>query len=201
MSPIRRSHGYLLPPALLVLAMACASGQGVQATRDDTADFSRYRSWSWLADAREKERPLLDVERELSALVQERILREFAGRGFHFRRENADLGVEVRLDVDREQHIIYRNLATQSLHSFHASPSYEIQGAEREVVTHERGRLAIRVLDLRAGREVWRGEYAGRFSDAFTEHVAEAVASTLESFPTAATASSPFEFGKVARRP
>jgi len=198
---IRQSHGVLLPLALLMLAVGCSTTAGVKTSRDRTANFSQYRSWSWLPVAKMDERPRSDVERELAALVLEQVGRQLSERGFSYRRENADLAVDARLAVARERHVTHHSTAIESLHSFHSSPSYEIQATESEIVNYERGRLTIRVMDLRRNREVWQGEYERRHRDSFAAHVKTAVASTLESFPAAASEEPPFDPRAVAAHP
>lgn len=198
---IRQSHGVLLLLALLMLAVGCSTTAGVRTSHDGATDFSQYRSWSWLPVARKDERPRSDVERELAALVLEHIRRELSERGFSYRRENADLAVDARLVVAREKHVTYHSTAIESLNSFHSSPSYEIQATEREIVIYERGRLTIRVMDLRRNREVWRGEYEKRHRDPFAAHVKAAVANTLESFPAVPRGKPSFDPRRVATHP
>jgi hypothetical protein len=185
---IRRSRAATPLPAFLVVAflaagIGCSTKFSVDVSRSAAADFSQYRSWSWILVVPEDQEPINEDERALSTLVIKHVSREFFERGFTYRRGDADLGVDARIMVSREQHVTNRTSAVESLHSFHSTPSYEIQATETEVVDYERGRLLIRVLDLRRNRVVWRGEYNGRFPDSFTSHVEAAVASTLESFP------------------
>ena len=174
-SSIRQSRGTLLPLAFLMLALGCSTNVGVQTRRDGAANFSQYRSWSWLSVEREDESPRSDIELELAALVLEHIHREFSERGFIYRSDNADLGVDARLAVTRERHVTHHNTAIESLHSFHSSPSYEVQATTREVVNYQRGRLTIRVMDLRRNREVWRGEYEKRHRDHLRPGLARSV--------------------------
>ena len=200
-SSIRQSRGALLPLAFLMLAVGCSTNVGVQTRRDGAANFSQYRSWSWLSVEREDESPRSDIELELAALVLEHIHREFSERGFIYRSDNADLGVDARLAVTRERHVTHHNTAIESLHSFHSSPSYEVQATTREVVNYQRGRLTIRVMDLRRNREVWRGEYEKRHRDHFAAHMKEAVRRTLESFPAVPSREPSFDPRKIATHP
>ena len=71
-----------------MLAVGCSTNVGVQTRRDGAANFSQYRSWSWLPVEREDESPRSDVEHELAALVLEHIHREFSERGFIYRSDN-----------------------------------------------------------------------------------------------------------------
>ena len=198
---IRQSHGVLLLLALLMLAVACSTDTGVRTRRDHTANFSQYRSWSWLPVEREDESPRSDVEHELAALVLKHIRRELSERGFIYRRDNADLGVGARLVVTREQHVTHHSNAIESLHSFHSTPSYEIQTTEREVVNYQRGRLTIRVMDLHRNREVWLGECDKRHRDLFAAHVKAAVEDTLERFPAVPSGEPSFDPRTVATHP
>jgi hypothetical protein len=197
----RQSCGVLLALALLLPAVGCATKATLRTQRDDSVDFSDYRSWSRLPVERKRDTPRVDVENELSALVLEQIHREFSKRGFDYRREGADLAVDIRLTVTREQHVARHSAAVESLHSFHSSPSYEIQSSEREIVDYERGHLLIRVIDVRLNREVWRGEYENRYQGLFAAHVKAAVASTLGSFPAVATTDPAFDPRKLATHP
>jgi hypothetical protein len=198
---IHRPHGVLLTLAVLMLAAGCATKASVQTSRDGTANFSGFRSWSWLPDAREDERPHSDDEHELASLVFEQIHQELSERGFSYRRKNADLAVDARLTVTREQHVTHRNTAIESLNSFHGSPSYEIHATEREIVIYQRGRLTIRVIDLRRKRVVWQGIYESRHRDPFAAYVKAAVASTLESLPAVPGGDPSFDSHTVATHP
>jgi len=195
---IRRSRGVLLAIVVLVLAAGCSTKAGVRVTRDAAADFSQYTTWSWLPLVREDEGPRSDMERKLGEAVQQQIRRELSKRGFGYRSRNADLGIGARLTIQREEHIAHHSSAIETLPTFDNSPAYEIQATRSEVTRCERGRLAIRAMDLRRNREVWRGEYQGPCREAFAPYVSEAVARTLESFPASEVPEPPLK--DVARR-
>lgn len=190
-------------PALAVLALAvgCATSVELQTLRDDETDFSRYRSWSWRPAAVEDERPRSETERELARRVHRGIRRDLAQKGFDYRSGNADLEIDARLAVTREQEVTHRTGAIESLSSLHDSASFEIQGTRREVVPYERGRLTIRVIDRRRNREVWRAEYEGRFRGEFTPHVERAIAHSLASLPEVPSEPPPFDPGAIAMEP
>jgi hypothetical protein len=197
---VRQSCGFLLALALLLQVGGCSTTGAVRTHRDDTVDFSEYRSWSWLPGEHRDDSPRDGGAHVLSTLVLEQVHRELSGRGFHYQHDDADLGVTARLTVTRERHVTHLSSAVESLHSFHDSPSFEIQTTEQEFVDYERGHLLIRVFDRRRNREVWRGEYENRHRDSFTAHARTAVANTLGSFPATQTTDAVFDPSKVAKR-
>jgi len=197
---VRQSLRVLLALTLLLPIAGCSTTDPVRTHRDDSVDFSEYRTWSWLPVERSDGSSRNRIDQELSALVLEQIQRELSERGFHYRHEHADLGVTARLTVTRERHVTYHSGAIESLHSFHDSPSFEIQTTEQEFVDYERGHLLIRVFDRRRNREVWRGEYEDRHRDSFAAHARAAVANTLGSFPAVQKTGTVFDPSKVANR-
>ncbi|MCH7868915.1 MAG: DUF4136 domain-containing protein [Myxococcales bacterium] len=187
----RRTNRVLIVTVLATLAYGCATKAILQVERDPAADFSQYSTWSWFPIPSDDDRDRSESERELSRLVWEQIVREFAKRGFHYQRQGADLGVGARLRVGREKHVISQIQAIETLNSLHTSPSYEIQATNHEVKFYERGRLTIRVTELRRNQEVWRGEYTDTPREIFAPHAKEAVTITLESFPGISKGSDP----------
>jgi hypothetical protein len=169
--------------ALVLLVSGCSTRSGVVVSRDEGADFSQYPTWSWLELAPEDETPPSQTERRLSARVQRQIQRELHWRGYRYRTRNADLGIDSRLIIEREKHIVNQTTAIQTVDSLHHSRSIQVQATERDVEFYQRGRLTIRAIDLRRNTVVWRAVYEERFRDSIEPHVGDVVAKTLARFP------------------
>lgn len=189
--PIPSYAGCVLVIALLTTAPGCTTKDGVRVSRDAAVDFSHYRSWRWLPTSAEEEVHSSEMERELGEAVLMQIGDELARRGFSYQPKNAHLGIGARLAIRREVHVTHHSTAIETLPTFDNSPPYEIQATRSETTSCERGRLTIRAVDLRDNREVWQGEYEGPCRDSFAPHLREAVARTLERFPSARSKSAP----------
>lgn len=169
--------------SILLFSTGCLGKVGVQVSRDPAADFSMYRTWSWIPPQPDPDRKPSAEEIELSARVREQIRTELALRGFRYRAKDADLGIDARLVIKRERHITNQPVAMQTLHSFHFGVSYEIQATRRRITMHHRGQLTIRVVDRHRQQEVWRAYYEKSVPDGFAPAVRAVVAAAMAEFP------------------
>lgn len=183
-SSIHRSCTARVSAALILLAFGCSTRATLVVSRADDMDLSQYSTWSWVQVAREDDRTPSEAERRLSGLVQYQIRRELYERGFRYRPQEADLGIDASLSIQRVMQIVNQRTAVQTLHSFNNSPSVHVQATEVEVAVYQRGRLTIRVTDLRRDRVVWTGIYKQRFRDSIEPHVSDIVVRTLADFPS-----------------
>lgn len=177
----------VIPAAIAALLLGCSTTTTrAQASREASIDLSRYTTWSWLLPGHEDETPHSELERELAASVVRQVRRELHARGFVYRADGADLGIEARLTVRRQKHVTRQSTAVQTLHSLHSTPSFEVQATQTEIRNCERGRLRIRVVERASGRELWRGDHDGGCrEEGFASHVREAVSTTLATLPAA----------------
>jgi hypothetical protein len=163
------------------LGVACATT--VDVAFDEEEDFSRYRTWDWLPRAARAVDAPLGHTPALDARLARLIERALRARGFERSDGPADLFVSYYLRVQREFVTVRETPAMQLLSSFHSSPSYWIQATQSELHSYERGHLTIVVAGRRQQRVIWRGEFEGRFREAFAPHLEEVVWSLLERFP------------------
>lgn len=171
---------------LLILASAwlglgCATS--VDVGFDERQDFSPYRTWNWLPGAeRRVEAPLGDPP-ALEARLARRVERALSTRGFERSEQDPDLLVSAYLGIQRQLLYVNETGATQSVHSLHSSPSYEIQATRQEIHSYESGYVVIAFTDSRQRTLIWRGEFRGRVRGDFWPHLDRAVSTLLERFP------------------
>ncbi len=161
---------------------ACATPAAVEF--DPQQDFSRYRTWAWLPLAQEAREARRVDDRELDALVRSCLDRELGARGYRQAEgQPPDFYVSYRVEVVRQIEIHTETPASQTLWSYHQSPSYVITASERRVRVYEKGTLAVEIADGRQRRPVWRGVETRRVRQSIKPQVAAAVANILEHFP------------------
>lgn len=171
---------YLVSLILAWLGVACSTT--VDVAFDEREDFSRYRTWDWLphavphVDAPHRDAPALDAR--LARLI-ERALR---GRGFERTGDRADFFVTYQLVLRRQTVVVYVPFAPYLLSSNHSSPSYWIEGSEKESRVYEDIHLAIDVTEGR-GRSIWHAALERRVEEGSALPLDDAVATLLERFP------------------
>jgi len=171
----------------LLVALACSTIQ-VSSDYDQARDFSKYKSYGWLAEKRPVATgiPALDTP-----MVQSRIKSgvdlSLTGKGFAEVAENPDLWVnyqltaEQKLDVHRDDN------------AFLYSPSgteIEMSPPDESIRQYEEGTLVINVFDAREKKLVWRGIGQGQLRgevasdpEKSEQRIHAAVAEVLASFP------------------
>lgn len=169
-----------LPVALLLAILGSGCVAHVHVQRDQSADFSRYRTWGW--QPREVS-PRPARPSALDEQVARQLQRALLDRGLHYVDEAPDLLIAASLVITPEQVTEPVTPAVRSVSSLTSSGSYEIQVTERVVRDYQRGRLAVEVIDARRRQEVWRGEIEGRYEHAFRPHLEGLVTKLFDRFP------------------
>jgi hypothetical protein len=147
-------------------------------------DVSRYRSWDFVDPVRDATRAPLLLGIDLESAVAKQLEAGLFDRGFRRAANDPDLLVYFQLVVREEQVEEYVTGAVQHVASFHHSPSYDVQATRTEVTRYEIANLLVLMLDPSERRLVWRGSLDGRYRDAFTPHLGEAVGQLLARIPS-----------------
>jgi hypothetical protein len=168
--------------ALGMLVAACASP--VQVEFDETADFSRYRTWNWLPYEAPNVRTAAGDPEILYARLAEAVEAELAARGLVRVDGTPDVFVGYRLLVHRREVTYTETLPTRTLSTYsNLSGTYTVQPTEQRVRVHETGDLVIGFIDCRGGRLVWAGAMERPTPDRFEPHLKDAVVRVLEGYP------------------
>jgi hypothetical protein len=172
---------------LLALLAACASTLPVRTDYDKTADFSGYRTYTWVSD-----NPMIIAKGdnpEISPLTRSRIItaieNELQHKGYSKAavRDDADfavaftVGTRDRIDINAYP-LSYRG----SWYWRHTFWDYEIRSQ-----TYQEGMLAIDIFDQHTRKPVWHGfthkRITGSDRDNPTPIIQKAVAAILAKFP------------------
>ncbi|MBI5138026.1 MAG: DUF4136 domain-containing protein [Nitrospirae bacterium] len=178
----QRTWGEALAALLATAALcaACAATVQVRTDYDDSADFSRYATYSWMG---EDVRPLKQLERMGPAgdsLVRKRLQRAvgeaLSSKGFREVRESqADLLVAFHLAVRHKVDVTdlpYRHPHNWAYHT--------------QVTYYDEGTLVIDLIDREQRQLVWRGTATQVLADdnaASRERIDRAVAEIIARFP------------------
>jgi hypothetical protein len=181
--------------ALGVLVAACASP--VRVEFDEAADFSRYRTWSWLPYEAPNVRAAAGDPEILYARLAEVVEAELAARGLVRVDGTPDVYLAYRLLVQRKEVAYTRVLPERMVPTFsNISGSHTVQPIERGVRVLETGDLVIGFVDPRGGRVVWTGALARSTPDRFESHVKDAVVRVLAGYPPPARRARPERPGR-----
>jgi len=168
--------------ALGVLVAACTSP--VRVEFDEAADFSRYRTWSWLPYEAPNVRAATGNPEILYARLAEAVEAELADRGLVRADGTPDVYVGYRLLVHRKEVAYTQTLPVRTLPTFsNISGSHTVQPTERGVRVYETGDLVIGFIDRRGGHVVWAGALERPTPDGFESHAKDAVARVLAGYP------------------
>jgi hypothetical protein len=168
--------------ALGVLVAACASP--VRVEFDETADFSRYRTWNWLPYEAPNVRTAAGDPEILYARLAEVVEAELVARDLVRVEGMPDVYLGYRLLVHRKEVIYTQTLPARTLSTFsNISGTYTVQPTRRRVRVYETGDLVIGFVDRRGGRVVWTGAVERPTPDLFEPHLENAVVRVLEGYP------------------
>ncbi len=173
---------------LVVLGLGCASNVG--AAFDSGEDFSRFHTWDFAPSEAPRVTAPEAGERALEARLSRLIVAELAARGYLRGRERPDFLVGYQLSILPRTEIVVVPRAPYLLSSHHHSPSYWIEGSDKEERRFDELRLSIGVA-RHTGKLIWKAAMRDRLDDGQALDLGAAVASLLERFPRAAPRESP----------
>jgi hypothetical protein len=167
---------------LLSSIVSCATTTSLRV--EDPGDVARFRTWDWLRDDAESVDARAGPNSELELQVARQIEESLGARGFRRAPGSADVLVVFDLTIRREVVEVARSGALQTLHSFHSSPSFEVQATRYEMLHYETADLKIVAIDPRERSVVWRGSFVRRYEEARPPQLNDAVAQLLAGMPT-----------------
>ena len=172
---------------------ACATNMRAITDFDNTVDFSKFQTFSWIDP-----NPLIRsvTQRPLSPLVERHLMSNtkdlLTARGLRFVENPAEADLVVAFTIGSRDGIRIDSLPTRSIH---ARPSGSRRNAWRgywmgsTVTTREytEGQLAVDIFDVAEARPVWHGTTGRQITraerEAPDELVREALESILAEFP------------------
>ena len=176
-----RHHGRWLAglAAAVSVAVAACATFGVNSYRWPGADFGRYRTFGWQADADfSTGDPRLDNNRIFRARIQTAVERELSPRGLERTALRPDLLIHVHARVEQR-------LERAAIDTTAANCEREECGP----YAYEAGTLLLDFVDARTNDVVWRGWAEGSLNgvidnqDLLEERVDQAVAKILARLP------------------
>ena len=171
----------------LMLAACATNGLRAQSDHDPAQDFSRYRTYAWIADE-----PLVTPRGqpvEVSPLNRQRIVSavesELTGKGFRKTNEPASADFVVSYTVGARD-----RLDVASYPTVYGGPwrwGYPYFGPEVDVRMYTEGTLSIDIFDGHSHQPVWHGWGSKRLTERDIKRAAElippAVRQILGAFP------------------
>ncbi len=184
-----RSFKLLASALLAAVALslsACATGPTVRTDRDPTADFGRYRTWSFY-------KPISMEQAGYTSWVSDRIRedvrREMEARGYRFMPEGGDLLVNFQA---RERSQVWNvprvDFGWAYSYRYHAFVSVPFWYDEPQVSRYREGVLTVDLVDGQRNRLVWTGsasapEASKRSPEKKMADIDQAISSIFAKYP------------------
>ena len=167
--------------ALISFASGCRT---LSLQIDKPGDVSGYRTWNFVHPVRDVIHAPLLVGIDLESVVAKQVEIGLSDRGFQRTPNDPDLLVYFQLVV-REQ-LVKQSVtsAIEHLPSLHYAPSYDVQVTRIELTRYQIVELLVLMIDSSERHLVWSGRLKGRYLDAFTPHLDEAVSQLLAHVPS-----------------
>lgn len=177
----------ILMAAGATLLTGCATTLQARSDHDASQDFSRYRTYTWMAD-----QPMIvppDGVAGVSPLnrkrIEEAIENTLAARGFQKAADRATADFVIAYSVGARDRIEARSFPAPYAGIWHWGRRY--YGQEVDVDAYREGTLAIDVFDGRTHQPVWHGWATKRITEEDVRHaserIPEAVTAILARFP------------------
>ncbi len=164
---------------LIALLAACATGPRISSDSDPSADFSRYRTFSFY-------RPLAIEEHGYATLTSGRIKAaaraQMESRGYVYSENAPDLWINLnaylqeKTDVVSTPEVDYDYYYSYRARRYVAVPYWRDRA---QVYRYTEGTLNVDVVDARANRLVWTGVAVGRAGRDAPERRAEKIDSAM----------------------
>ncbi len=179
--------------SLGLLLAGCATPMQVTSDFDETVDFSKFRTFSWIAP-----NPLIRsvTQRPLSPLVEQRLMSNtralLPARGLSFVEDPAEADLVIAFTIGSRDGIRIDSIPTPG---FHARPSGPRRAGWRgywpgnTVTTRQytEGQLAVDMFDVAEARPVWHGTSGRQLTqserEAPDELLREALEAIFDQFP------------------
>ncbi len=172
---------------LVALLAACATSMRARSDHDPANDFSRYKSFAWIA-----EDPLIapaDSTVNVSPLNRRRIVEaiesQLTAKGFRKASDDSVADFVLSYTVGARDRIDVQSYPVRYRGIWGWGRGYV--GYDADVSTYREGTLSIDIFDARSNQPVWHGWATKRITDRDVENAAKqipvAVAAILADFP------------------
>jgi hypothetical protein len=173
-------RNFLLTAALIALA-ACAGGPKIRADQDPSADFTRYRTYNFVAESGTDRAGYSTL---VTTHFKNAIQREMEARGYTLAEENPDLLVNFftsmreRSDTRSSPGVF---LGTQYYRNrFGVYTAWPLYSRDVETTNYQVGTASIDVVDAARRQLIWEGVAEGRISDEARENPGPAISSAVK---------------------
>ena len=163
-----------------------AAAQKVKSTFDKTADFAKYKTYSWAPNYLLTQQPK-DVQEGINMAIVDSINRNLRAAGFVEDDKNPDFrvaysaGGQVKADVGAQ-----RNLYASDMVGYYWG---NVSGISSDVWVTSLAQLDITVTDAATKSKLWEATATGRikeprkFANNLQENVDKVIQKTMKSFP------------------
>jgi len=129
--------------------------------RDEANDFSRYQSFSWIADSpyvRGDSSTAATVDPLTQTKIQRAIRETLEGRGYRFTDDRNDADFVIAYTVGSRQDVSVDSypIAFRGAWGWHVRGGF-IYAYDRDVHTYTRGTLGVDIFDEKTRQPVWHG--------------------------------------------
>jgi hypothetical protein len=181
---------------MALLTTACGSSVAVTSDYDKSADFSKYKTYTYYGWADNSDQMLTDFDKRR---IESAFQNEFANRGLTVNQENGDAIVSLYIVVDQKTSFSsYTDHYNTGMYGGMYDPIYGygygrmgmgMGGTSTTTTTqhdYEVGTLIVDVFDAQTKKQLWQGIGKGTISENKSkreERIIAAVAKIMESFP------------------
>lgn len=162
MRALQRASQWLLVVLATAMLAACATAPRVRTDHDPTADFGKYRTWSFYS-------PIAMEESGYSTWISDRIKdnvrKEMEARGYRYVEASPDLQVNFQGVVqDRTEVFSMPRSGVQYFYNYrrNAYVGVPVWYDDTHVSRYREGTLTVDLVDARRNRMVWTGDAIAR---------------------------------------
>ena len=187
---------YIYPFVLALLITACGSSVSVTSDSDKTADFSKYKTFTYYGWADKSDQLLTQFDKDR---IESSFQNEFANRGWTANQTDGDAIVSLYIVVDQKTSFnSYTDHYNTGMYGGMYDPIYGYDygrgmgmgmGSSTTTTTqhdYEVGTLIIDVFDAQTKKQIWQGIGKGTISENTSKREARitaGVAKIMEAFP------------------
>lgn len=170
----------LIPLVMLAAVAGCTPQLTLDTDYDPGTDFSKYKTWTWLAGSKPSEK---DVDSLTQQRIQGAIEAELPKRGLAKAAEGADVTAAFHISVQRK---IESSPATLSL-GYGWGPAH-VGVSKSPTKTWDEGTLVLDLVDAKTKTLLWRGTAVGTVHpdsspEERQQRIHTVVAQLLEGYP------------------
>lgn len=163
-----------------LLASACATGPRVFSNESPSADFERYRTYTFAKNLGTDDRK--DVRSLLSQHLIINVSQQLANRGYQFVDNDADLIIDFA-HVTKEK---LRSSPSSSIGGFYGYgpyyPGYGYYGrydGGAQITQYTEGTLSVAIVDAATNAVAWEGLNIARITDDVRDNIASTVSNAI----------------------